>query len=137
GSFARAGGADQSDGFARIDLEADILEHGTIGGIAENHVAEFDRAIHVARELDGIGLVGDRSGNIEHFGDAAARGHGALHDGILHGQRADRVEEALDVEDERHDDADLEATIEHQRAAHHDDDGHGDTGEGVDDGHHD
>jgi hypothetical protein len=40
---------------------------------------------------------------------ALARGHGALHHRILHGQRADRVEEALDVEQERDHHADVEA----------------------------
>ena len=56
---------------------------------------------------------------------------------VLHGERADRVEEALDVEEERHHHADVELAPEHQRAADDDDHGHGDAGQRVDDRHHD
>ena len=82
------------------------------------------------------GRVRDGDRHVQHLGQALARGHGALHHRILHGQRADGIEEALDVEQERHHHADVERAVQHHRAADHDDDRHGDAGQRVDDRHH-
>ena len=73
----------------------------------------------------------------EHLEGALARGHGSLHDAVLHGQRTDRVEEALHVEEECHHDAKVKALGQHHGAANDDDDSHGAAGQGIDDGHHD
>ena len=84
--LARAGRADQRDGLARIDPEADVLQHRLARPVAEGDVPELDRAVHVARQRDGAGLVLDVDRHVEHLGDALARRHGALHHAVLHGR---------------------------------------------------
>ncbi len=82
-------------------------------------------------------LVLDLDRHVQHLEDALARRHGALQDAVLHGQRADRIEEALDVEQEGDHHAELELAVEHGHASDHDDDAHRRAGQGVDDRHHD
>ncbi len=48
--------------------------------VTEGDVPEFDRTVHVARQRKGALPVADIDRHIEYFGDALARGHGALHD---------------------------------------------------------
>ena len=129
--LARSGWPDQRHGFAGGDLEADVLQYRQACDIAEGHVAELDGAVDLA-QIFGVRLIDHIDGHVEHFKNAMPRRHGALRDGVLLRQRTDRIEEALYIEQERDHHAEIERLIEHHVAADHDDDGHGQTGQGVD-----
>ena len=135
--LARAGRSDQRHRLAGVHAEADILEHRLVAPVAEGDIAELDRAVHVGRQRHGVVLVLHVDSDVEHLGDAVAGGHGPLHDAVLHGERADRVEEALDVEEEGDHHADIERVPGDQPAADGDDDRHGRAGQRVDDRNHD
>ena len=62
---------------------------------------------------------------IQHFENPRARGHGLLHLRVLHGQGADRVEEAQDEEREGDDDGNFDRAVKHPVAAVDDHDGDG------------
>ncbi len=134
--LAGPGRAHQRHRLARRHLEAHVVQHRVVLRIAEGDVAELDGAPD-RRRVGGAGAVGDGERHVEHLEDALARRHRALHHAVLDGQRADRVEEPLHVEQEGDHHADREAAVEHLRAAEEHDDAHRGAGQGIDRGHHD
>src|SRR5690606_23196211 len=93
--------------------------------------------VEIRTEFDRVGLVLDIHRHVENLGDALARGHGPLHHRILHGEGADRIEEALDIEQEGDHDSDVQAVVQHHRTADDNHHRHGDAGQRVHDRHHD
>ena len=78
--------------------------------------------------------VGDRRRRVEQREDALGRRHRRLQDVELLGQVADGSEEALRVEHERHQRAELEAALQRPRPAEPDDGGDGEGPEDLDGG---
>ena len=111
------------------------MQHRLAGVVAEGHVLQRDRAPH-APGGQRARLVDDGERDVEHLEDPLPRRHRALHDAVLDGERADRVEEALDVEHEGDHHAEFQRAVEHQRPSEHDDDRERRSGQGVDDGNH-
>ncbi|KAF1047543.1 MAG: hypothetical protein GAK38_01894 [Xylophilus sp.] len=128
--LARAGGADQRDRLVRRHHEVDAVQHTVAGPVAEVHAAQLDRRLQRrGRERAGPVLQGQR--HVEHVEDALAGRHRALQHGVLHRQRADRVEEALHVEHARHHQAGAQLAGQHHPTADDDDDGQREAGEDV------
>ena len=133
--LSRAGRPHQRHRFARRNRQVQPVEHGLAGVVTEGHVLKRDRAAH-ALGRQRPRLVDDGEGNVQHLEDPLPRGHRALHDAVLDGERTDRVEEALDVEHEGDHHAHFQRAVEHQRPSQHDDDGERRAGQGVDDRYH-
>ena len=108
------------------------MQHGTAGLVAKGDVLELDRAV-VVFERRCVRRVFHGHGHVQHLEDALARCHGALHDAVLHGECTNRIEEPLNVEQERHHHAELEFGVHDHAAAHDDDHRHGGAGEQIDD----
>ena len=106
------------------------------GHVAEGHVVQL-QGTRLARQIDCAGLVAHVDGHVEYFENALTRRHRPLHDAVLNGEGAYRVEEALHVEEKGHHHPELELLSQHHASTDHDHDGHRDAGERVDDGDHD
>ena len=81
------------------------------------------------------GLSLDRQRHVQHLEDTLTGSHGSLHDAVLDGEGADRIEEPLHVEQKGDHDAQVQGVVQHQRAAYHDDDPESRSGQRIDDGH--
>ena len=112
GRLARARGPDQGDRIARRDVQVHAIQDGLV-----LHVVEADALEpHVAAD----GIDTRAAGPVNHVGlhvhqleYARAGGHGALQGAVLHGEVQDRLEEALDVEGEGDQHADLQRAVQH------------------------
>ena len=100
--LARAGRADDGDARARRDLEAHVLQHRLVRVVGEVDVAELDVAAHLPQRLR-VG-AGRRTGRllVQQHEHALGGGHRRLHDVVLLGQVADRLEGAVGVLEEGH-----------------------------------
>ena len=96
GGLAGAGRADDGDGLAGRDLEADALEDGAIGVVVELHVLEADHRAGDGERL-GVGLVLDFGGLIEELEHLLDVGE-ALADFAV--DEADEVERPVDLHQE-------------------------------------
>ncbi len=134
--LAGAGRADQRHRLARLDPKADVAQHRDAVDVAEGDVLELDRAVD-ALGIERARPVTDVDRHVQDLEDPLPRRHGPLHDAVLHGERPDRVEEALDVEQEGDHHAEVELAAQHRDAADHDHDAHGGAGQRVDDRDHD
>ena len=76
-ALARAGRADDADAFARLRLEAHVLQH-RIGFVGEPDIFKGNAAPHFAQSRRG-GRGRDGDGRIHHFEDAARAGQALLH----------------------------------------------------------
>ncbi len=123
GCLASSGGADDGDGLARVDMQIQVAQNWLVAFIAKSDILE------IYRSLDGwqglcIRVVYDFDGHIQYLEDALCRDAGALQLGILLAQVADRVEETIDIEGERHQDSDEQRAPRDEQSAI--DDGEGD-----------
>ena len=134
--LARTRGSDQGHDFARVHLEADVMQDRPGGVVAEGDVPELDRGLEVLQG-DRVGLVLDGDRHVQHLEDPVTARHRPLHDGVLHRQHPDRVEEPLHIEDEGDHHADLQPPGQHGVTANNDHDGHGQAGQEIDGGRHD
>ena len=129
--FAGTCGAYKCHGLARLHPEAHIIKDGMAGNIGKADTPELDRGRGALGKRDSVWRIDNLEGHIQHLGQALPRGHGALHHGILHGQRPDRVKKALDEEQESHHHAHIKRAIQHHRAAHNDHHRHRQPGQRV------
>ena len=118
--LARAGGADDGDLLARMDLSGEILDDDLVGriGVAEAHVVERYRAAHGVELLGLVALVAELF-TFEEVENAVRGGGGRLQ--IRHALcdlRQRRGEEAH-IQDERDDDAEFDRAIDGQHRAEH------------------
>ena len=123
GGLAAAGGADDGDALSRPDVQAEVLEQGTVGGVGEGHVP--DGHLAVAHKLDGVGSVGNLIGLVQQVEDPLNAGHGVLK---LRDHAGDLVEGLgilVGI-------AQKDAQLSHTDAAAHGEEGAGETHGGVD-----
>src|SRR5688500_13720247 len=76
------------------------------------HVAELDITHHLAQYL-GVGRIEYRRLLVDQHEDALGGGHGSLHDIVLLGEVADRLEGTLGVLKERYQHAKLQGPLKH------------------------
>ncbi|MDQ0684005.1 hypothetical protein QFZ56_002968 [Streptomyces achromogenes] len=132
--LAGAGRADDGEGLAGADLEAEAVEDGTVGVVAEGDVVELDGRRGVRGER--LGAVLHRRLGVDEFQDALGAGAGLLADGEDHGQHPDRADELGEVGGEGDEGAECDVAAHGQPAAerqHRDlaEGGHGLEGGGV------
>ena len=93
-ALARAGRADQGDGFARSHAQAEVLERRQVRAhrVVEGHVVEArPRRAPAAAARRGCAGAAMPGGSLQQFGDAAHAAGGALQFVPDFGQRADRA----------------------------------------------
>ena len=95
-ALAGAGGADEGDGLAGVNVEGDALQHPLAGDIAEPDVAELDLALHLV-QLDGIRGIHHLRLQVHDGEDLLRRGQRRLQPVELLGQVLDGGEELGDV----------------------------------------
>jgi hypothetical protein len=78
--------------------------------VREGHVVELDLAAH-SRQLKRARRVADVGFLVQQLEDLVERRHARLVGGVELGERLDRVEEALEVQDERHEHADRRLAV--------------------------
>ena len=102
-----------------------VVQHGLLRVVAEGHAAKLHLAAHV-RQVDGVGGVEHVGLGVEHRVDLLHRGHRRLEGVVELAELLQRVEEAVQVADERHQHADLEGVAADESAAVPEHDDHGD-----------
>ena len=102
--LSRPGRADKRNGLFGIDVERDAAKHPFAGIVCKPHIAELDLAADRLK-LDGIRLVDELGLHVEDGEYLLSRGKRGLECIELLCERLNRVEEARDVEIERHEDA--------------------------------
>ena len=129
--LAGAGRAHERQGLPRWHVQRDVLERRMLAVVGEGHVVELDLAAQ-ALELDRVRRVADLRLLVEQLEDLVERRHARLVGRVELGERLDRVEEALQVEDERGEHADGHGLVQHLVAAVEQDRGGGDRRQQLD-----
>jgi len=89
---------------------------GSSGVVGEGNVAELDVAYDAAQVLR-VGSINDRALFVEEHEDALGGGHGCLHDVVLLGKVADRLECAVGVLEECHQHSHRDCARQHSAGA--------------------
>ena len=129
--FPEPVGPTKRHGFPGLNPKAHILKDRLVREVAERDIPELNRAVDLLQFYRVVPVLYVHR-HVEHLEDSLARCHCPLHGGVVHGQRADRIEEPLHIEHERHHDTDLEGVVEDKTPADDHHDGHGRSGECVD-----
>src|SRR5581483_3504243 len=119
--------ADDGDGLAGVDMQIQVAQDWQVTFIGKSDILEIYCSLYGWQGL-GIRVVYDFDGHIQYLEDALSRHAGALQLGILLAQVADRVEETVDIEGERHQDADEQRTFRDEQSAIDDGEGDGERG---------
>lgn len=113
--LARAGGADDREGLAGADLEAEPVENRPLVVVAEGHVVELDGGRGVGGEL--LGAVLQIRLGVDQLQDALGAGAGLLADREDHREHADRADELGEVGGEGDEGAEGDVTADREPAA--------------------
>lgn len=135
GALSGAGGADEGDGLAGCDFEADILQHPVflLPGIGEPDVVKGDLSADFGKD-DRILFLRNGRLRVEQGEDLLRGGDGALQRGELLRQLLNRLEEGIDILQEDVQRADGDGPAEHLPAAGEHDDHQGGNAQQIDTG---
>lgn len=132
GAFACAAGADESDHFAGLDFEIDVVEDFS-GTVAEGEITDVDFAAN-ASGVDGFDGFTDAGDAIENFENSVGGRGGALGGGQHAAHRIEACVESSDVGDEDGEHADGDGMLCDGPGAEGPDDEYAEVGEEGDDG---
>src|SRR5581483_6767776 len=110
GRLAGPSGADKGHGLAGLDGQVDVFEHRRPGVVREVDVLEPDAALN-GRELHRIGALEDAGRRVEKIAQLEDRGPALLEGVVLLDQQLDGREEAVDVEEEGRQLAEIELMV--------------------------
>ena len=116
GGLAGARRPDHGDRLARPDLERQPAQDRLGGDVAELHVVERD-PVGVGRQLDRVGLVGDRRLGVDHLEDPDHAGPRLLADRHQVGEHPDRARQLGEVAGEGEEGAEGDVAADGQPAA--------------------
>ena len=133
GALAGAGGADDGDGLAGVDMQIQVAQDRLVAVVAKGDMLEIYRSLDRRQGLC-IRVVYDLDGHVQYLEDALGRHAGALQLRILLAQVADGVEETVDIEREGDQDADEQRALRDQQSAVDDGEGDGYRGYHLDQG---
>ena len=112
---------DQRHRLTRIHLEVDVIQYRLIRQIPKRHIAELNRPIVIHQVLS-IRFVLNVYRNVKHLEDAFTGCHRTLEDRIVHRDRANRIKEQLNIQDERQHRTYLKSIRYNKPTSDHDDD---------------
>ncbi len=116
-ALARAAGADQGDGLARLHPEGESLEHRLAGDVAERDVLDLEGPGPGA-QVHGVGPVGHLWVGVQHLGQALDAGPGLLAEGHQERSHAHRSHELGHVDVEGQEGAQCDAAPDREPATH-------------------
>ena len=119
-TLASASRSHQGDRFSWPDVQVDVLEHLDAWDVVEGDVVKGDLALD-RRHLRRLRRVLDFGLDIEQLEYPYPRRHGPLQLAVLHGQLADRLEEALHPQRKGNQDTPLYLAALEQQTTHQDD----------------
>ena len=107
---------DHGDGLTRPDLKRQPAQDRLRGHVAELHVVEHD-PVRVGRQVDRVGLVGDRRLGVDHLEDPDHAGPRLLADRHQVGDDPDRAGQGSEVAGEREEGTEGDVAADSQPAA--------------------